>query len=287
MRHLSLLCLLLSACAENPEGAPDEATDAGVPITDAGDAPVMNPYGDFEGCPELRTGPVYFDALGEERRVIVELPEEPEGAPVILVWHWLGGTPNQILDVMNLRRLADEGYIVMAPESTGQTFEWDYSSIESSENLDLALIDTMLGCAFDEHGIDTTRVYATGMSAGGLMSSYLTMIRAELFAAVAPFSGGMSEENYVSPAQTIPVLLTWGGPSDTYGEYSFEEASLSFAALLEADGNPVYPCVHAGGHVPPVEASVMVERFFADHQLGEPSPWLEAVPPELPAFCER
>jgi poly(3-hydroxybutyrate) depolymerase len=284
------LLLLFGACGPTVPaggaGGGGGTADAGA-SADAGSAPVVNPYGSFDNCPTLATGTVTYDAVGTQRTVEVQLPENPEGAPVVFAWHWLGGSATQILDFMRMRQLADAGYIVIAPESTGLQVEWDFSSTDSRSNVDLGLIDTILGCAFDELAIDTQSVYATGMSAGGLMSTFLTMVRADVFAATAPFSGGVSRANYISPSQTIPVLLTWGGPTDTYNGFSFETVSLSFAAALEEDGNPVYPCVHSAGHLPPREAASMVELFFNHHRLGEPSLWADGIPDAMPDFCER
>jgi poly(3-hydroxybutyrate) depolymerase len=287
MKTTTLCLLLLVACAP-PVPSGGSGGDGGPQaLTDGGNEPVANPYGTYDNCPSLSTGTVTYEAVGVSRSVEVQMPENPQGAPVVIAWHWLNGTASQILDFMGMRKLADAGYIVLAPESTGLQFEWDYSSTDSRRNVDLGLVDKMLGCAFDELSIDTTSVYSTGMSAGGLMTTYLTMVRADVFAATAPFSGGVSRANYVSPVQAIPVLLTWGGETDTYGSFSFHDASQSFAALLEADGNPVYRCMHRTGHLPPREAASMVELFFNHHRMGEPDLWADGIPEAMPSFCAR
>ncbi len=275
MRALSALALsfALGCAACDPSPAPDAT-------------PAENPFGETAAatCPNFATGEVALTVGGLDRRLRVELPTDPEGAPVVFAWHWLGGTATQALDWMGMRALASAGYIVVAPETSGLPFEWDFAD-SSDNNPDLALFDTALVCLWEQHRIDADRVYTTGMSAGGLMSTFLTLHRAEVLAASAPFSGGAFDNDYRTPAADVPVLLTWGGPSDTYGGFDFAAASENLAENLEADGHFVLPCVHDLGHWPPSEAPDMALSFFDTHRRGEPSPWVDSPPIGLPGWC--
>jgi len=287
---LSLLSLLTLALGCQPlsngrgaDGTPDDP-NAEEPVEDP--TPAENPFGDAESCAEFATGTVTMDVGGDARVLEVELPADPEGAPVVFAWHWLGGTASQTLDWMAVRDLADEGYIVVAPESSGLQLEWDFNN-PGTDNVDLALFDAVLSCLWEDFGVDDDRVYSTGMSAGGLMTTFLTMHRADVLAATAPFSGGAFEASYREPEADIPVLVSWGGPSDTYGGYDFHGASLEFLDLLDDDGHFTVACEHTGGHLPPAEAVDMMSRFFADHVRGAGSPWAsDGLPQDLPAWCE-
>ena len=273
MRGMSFwFCLGLVGCGVSSE---DSDSDTG---------PIPNPYAVPESCPELKTGTVELEVDGQTRVLEVELPTNPQGAPVVFAWHWLGGNATQILDLMGMRRLAGEGYIVIAPESSGLQFEWD-SSTRGRQNPDLALLDDVLGCSYEQFTHDPDAVYATGMSAGGLFSTFLTFHRADVLAATAIFSGGTDQSSYVTPAREIPVLVTWGGPTDTYGGFQFEAASQLLISSLEADGSPAFPCVHSLGHLPPPESLTMVKAFFGAHHRGEESPWLSGPPESLPSYC--
>jgi dienelactone hydrolase len=251
------------------------------------DLPPENPFGDAGSlaCPDFATGTVTLGVAGSDRTLRIELPDDPQGASVVFVWHWLGGNADEILDWMSMRDLARDGAIVVAPESTGLLFEWDFFD-PSDGNPDLALFDASLTCLWEQHGIDPDRVYATGMSAGGLMTTFLTMHRADILAATAPFSGGAADADYVQPSAPLPVMVTWGGPTDTAVGYDFHTASVQFADRLEEDGHYVLRCMHALGHLPPVEAADMASRFFAAHSRGGSLPWTSAPPAELPAWCE-
>ena len=108
------------------------------------------------------------------------------------------------------------------------------------------------------------------MSAGGLWSAYLVMHRSEYLAGAAPLSGGTGQfMSYETPEHDTPVLLTWGGESDTYNGLSFEDASLQFQEDLEADGHYVATCVHDTGHNLPDGGTAYTMQFFDDHVYGE------------------
>lgn len=281
MRVSIVLCSLLAACAAS-EADPVDPTAT---VSDGSDAvPATNPFGEARRCPTFETGTVSMEVGGLTRTLEVELPADPEGAPVVFAWHWLGGNATETLDWMGIRGLADEGFVVVAPESTGSILEWDVSTV-GADNVDLALFDAMLPCLWDQLRIDEDRLYATGMSAGGLMTTWLTMHRADVLAATAPISGGAFAWDYTTPADAVPVLVTWGGPTDTYAGYDFHGASLAFAEALADDGHPVVTCEHAAGHVPPLETADMLSAFFADHVKGEPSPWQDGLPRSLPGWC--
>lgn len=279
MRTQILLFSVLMACSTGTDDSSD-STPSGTTTV-----PAENPYGEPKNCPVIETGTISTKAGGVDRMLEIELPANPQGAPVVFAWHWLGGNATEILDWMNIRDLADAGYIVVAPEADGsQPFEWNTFD-DTSDNADFALLDKMLPCLSDQFNIDDKAVFATGHSAGGLMTSFLTMHRSDVLAATAPFSGGTDSWSYDSPAQPIPVLVTWGGVSDTYGGYSFQDASQTLMDLLTDDGSSVYACDHGGGHIWPDETPDMLVQFFDDHRLGEESPWKNGLPSGMPSFC--
>jgi dienelactone hydrolase len=213
------------------------------------------------------------------------LPDNPNGAPVVFAWHWLGGTADQILDWVGFEDLADEGAIVVAPESSGSPYEWRWDE-PSDSNADAQLFEDTLACLYEQWDIDLDRVHTTGMSAGGLWSTWLIMFRSEWLASGAPLSGGFYAQWYTSPEETIPVMLVWGGPTDTYNGYSFDVSSQDFSGQLRDDDHFVVECEHSGGHIIPTGAVDFVWRFFEDHPRGEDEePWADGLPSALPSYC--
>ncbi len=251
--------LALSACT-----APDpEVTLPGVAATQAPEP--LEACTDSAEC--LFEGRNAFAADGAEASVLVSLPAEPRGAPVVFVWHYLGGSAAEIVEWMGTDALVDAGYVVIAPDSRGLAFtEWQVDG-DPEENPDVALFDALAAQISAQYGTDDARVYATGFSAGGLFTSYLTMFRADALASTAPFSGGVPSYMYASPASKLPVMLTSGGSGDSYGGFDFSAASADFAAALVADGHEVVDCQHADGHWLPDDAAENVLGFFGDRAV--------------------
>ncbi len=279
-----LLLSLLIACDEDAasEDVPDATADSG----EAGEAVVAGPEYSGGTCPVFTAGTNTDFVVGEDKRDFeLLLPADPTGAPVVFVWHWLGGSASDAVRYMELDTLSDAGAIVIAPESAGSAFEWLFTASPEG-NADLQLFDDLLACIWQQHQVDLDRVYATGMSAGGLWTSYLTLYRSASLAATAPLSGGADASAYSTPDTPIPVMLTWGGENDTYGSYSFDDASQNLSASLQADGHFVIECVHSGGHTIPSGAIDYIWRFFEDHPAGIESPYLTTgLPDALPEWC--
>ncbi|MEZ4318508.1 MAG: prolyl oligopeptidase family serine peptidase [Myxococcota bacterium] len=213
----------------------------------------------------IQAGDHGFDGPDGSRRVLAWMPEETAGAPVLFVFHHLGGSPDELLSWMPLDRAVEDGFIVVAPESRGLFgTEWAVTGAPSA-NADVKLFDALLDSLVDVQAADPDRVYATGFSAGGLFTSYLTMHRADRLAATAPWSGGAPQGSYVTPATELPVMLSWGGSSDWYGGFDFEDATLNMASELVADGHVVEACDHGLGHWLPNDATQRTREFFATH----------------------
>ena len=281
-----ILAFLLAACG--PDDA-DDADDTG--LQDGGSdpedtGPWAPPYSQGK-CPVLQEGDNDAFPTGDtDYDVQIRLPAAPEGAPVLFAWHWLGGSANQIINQMDLAELAaDEGVVVVAPDSDRSMYEWHFLD-DPQGNPDLLLFEDLLACLSEQYEVDLERVHALGMSAGGLQTTYLTMYEAQWLASTAPFSGGVIEGLYSSPARPLPVLLTWGGPTDTYSGLSFEEASTLFSQELQQDGSFVVECVHDGGHTIPSGATEYAWEFLRDHPMSLRSePYAAGLPEAFPDWC--
>lgn len=285
-----MFSLILIACAGPVSGEDDSSAPVAPPSP-----PEPSAYSGGT-CPTLVQGRNEgFLSAGQERKFLVYLPENPQGAPVVFAWHWLGGTAQQIVNYMDLdTEYVDEGgAIVIAPDSCCGTFEWSFSPSDDP-NVDLTFFDDLLSCVWQQYDVDLDRVYTMGMSAGGLWTTFLLQRRSENLAAAAPLSGGIggvTEDapimNYEPPTRPLPVLLTWGGPTDTYGPYSFDQGSQLLSSELQAVGSWVGECVHDDGHTIPDGATQYVWRFFEDHRWSDTSPPYAQGFPEgaFPEWC--
>lgn len=282
---MSALLFLLLACAPD-DAAPDD-TGASAGDTGAASSDLTPPTYSGGDCPALADGAMDFVSGDDTRRVKIRLPADPTGAPVLFAWHWLGGSAGEIIRIMDLDALAQaEGIIVIAPESRDdEAYEWAFLD-NSEDNPDALFFRDLLSCAHATWGVDLDRVHATGMSAGGLWTTWLTMYQAEWLASTAPLSGGTLEGSYESPEWALPVLLTWGGPTDTYQTLSFDDANQYFSAELQDDGHFVAECVHDGGHTIPNGATAWVWQFLADHPRDAATePYADGLPQGFPDWC--
>ncbi len=237
-------------------------------------------------CPTLQAGVQSFASGSLVYEVTIDLPAEPNGAPLVFVFHGLNGTPERISTALEIDRLVDLGAIAIMPQSgSGADFEWQFM-LAPEGNPDLQMFYDLLGCARRQYQVDMDRVWATGMSAGGLWSSYLVLHASEWITASAPFSGGVIGQAPYTERQ-IPVMMTWGGPEDSYAGFNFDAASKDLAFWLHDFGHPLIECVHDLGHAVPPEAGDMVETFFRDQRWGDADPFADGLPPELPSWCSQ
>ncbi|MGB3438637.1 MAG: cellulose binding domain-containing protein [Actinophytocola sp.] len=149
------------------------------------------------GCgkaPTLTSGNHTIQSSGKSRNYILRLPDGYDrNHPYRLIfgYHWLGGTANDVdsggTDGANwsyygLMRLADNSAIFVAPQ--GFNNGWANSGGE-----DVTFTDDMIRQLEADLCVDTTQRFALGFSYGGGMSNALACARANVFRAVAVYSG--------------------------------------------------------------------------------------------------
>lgn len=295
--------LLLAGC---PPVAGDDDDDSAASDDDDGDDDDSTPTGPAPSepvalsdgaCPDWTDlGALQsFSSGGQARSVIVDLPQDPEGAPVLFFWHMLGGDAAYIWQQFpGVRQLAqDYGFIVLVPDARqAQYNEWDWT-----DGADAVLFDDLRTCALQELGADPYRVYTTGFSAGGLWSTWLTMHRADAIASSFIMSGGIVPDLplyplvWSEPSWTTPVLTADGGPGDYWGvggfvEIFFDQATMAFVEAMRDFGAYAVHCNHASGqHTPPPNAMQFGARWLLDHTYGLPSPYQMDGLDGLPAYC--
>jgi poly(3-hydroxybutyrate) depolymerase len=299
MRALSLVLSVcfLTACGgvdDSQTSNVDEATGTTTDVTPAepeGPAPAALAAVTNGTCPDLSTaGTIVWQSNGNQRSVITVYPAEmTDNMPLVFVWHPLGGNAAMMVNYLQLQRFADQHQVIMVvPDLREGAQTWGFYGNPSD---DLAVYDDMRTCMSEQQNIDLYKVSTTGMSAGGLWSTYLVMHRADSLATALIMSGGTDPLTlpYKTPTQNIPVLVTWGGTNDTWGQGSylveFEKTTMNFRENLTNDGHYVVGCNHGRGHTIPTEAGVMSELWLLNHTYGKPSPFLESIE-GFPSYCE-
>jgi polyhydroxybutyrate depolymerase len=138
----------------------------------------------------------------------------------------------------DFRSIADTaGFMVIHPQGTlfnGIT-HWNVGgwTIGSATD-DVGFVEALLDSLSVEYNIDSTRIYATGMSNGGFMSFLLASQLSDNIAAIASVSGSMTPETYTNsnPQHPTPILQIHG-TSDNVVPYNGEIWTLSIDEVLQ------------------------------------------------------
>ena len=168
---------------------------------------------------------------GEEREYLLYRPRlwrlMRGDRPLVLVFHGGGGTHRQMMRGIreSLHGLADEhGFYVAYPNAIDKT--WDFGLDDISQQLgreidDLGFVQAVVDEVADEHRIDTNRVFATGISRGGMMSYALACFRPSLVRAVVPLAMSLPEAFVEGCTSGSPVpLLIINGTEDPIVPYN-------------------------------------------------------------------
>ncbi|MCB9660074.1 MAG: PHB depolymerase family esterase [Polyangiales bacterium] len=272
---------------------------------DGGACPIVPPTLSVpNSCPDVSSnGRITIMVAGEAREFLLFLPPAPSGKPVAVLWHQLGGSASGFASITNASALASALDVIIAIPEMSYQFTLGAISVPmwrfldaSPPGPDLQLFDDILGCLDEEHGVDRTRLYAAGASAGALFSTRLLLDRADVLAGVAILSGGTDEAHrilntaYVTPAAPTPTMVAWGGASDQLAflpgfTIDFAHGSMALVDHLVSDGDTVVACDHGEGHSVPAHIIDFALEFLVSQRFGEPNPYAADVPPTLPSDC--
>ena len=171
-------------------------------------------------------------------------------APLILFLHGIGdrGTDNiKQLEwmgglVKNTRSGAYAAY-VLAPQI--DTHSWFANPADKPETPAMELTIQALKQVIASEDVDTSRVYVTGTSMGGMGAWDIMYREPTLFAAGVPMSGGGDTRT----ASTIKDIPVWAFHGSADPLVPVTDTRNMIQALQDAGGNPKYTEVPNGGHV--------------------------------------
>jgi len=155
-----------------------------------------------------------------ERSYLVHIParyDSREPTPVVLAFHGGGANAYSMMVFSGLNKKSDEaGFIVVYPNGTGRlkqvlTFNGGnccgYASANKVDDVEFTrkiLVDLATSA-----NIDPKRVFATGMSNGGIMAYRLASELSDRIAAIAPVGGPMGTDS-VTPKRPVSVIHMHG-----------------------------------------------------------------------------
>lgn len=262
--------------------APDTLPDTEEPLV-----PLLPEYSGGE-CPTLELDGNSLETGDAERDFRLFLPEDPAGKPVYFFYYGTGDSADRYDDFQDVADAWD--MVVVVPAARGNlTFEWPIMVAEDPAD-ELVFFDDMIACIAAQFEVDTTRIYASGFSAGALWTTTLAMKRSQILAAAAIYSGGTGDlvQPFAAPLYPIPVLGYWGGDGDVFaGFVNFAEFMNAFMDQMVDAGNFVIGCNHDTGHTIPLGELENGIDFVLEHAWQQPSKYENgSLPSYLPDYCE-
>ena len=200
--------------AESTDGSgPGPAQDAGDDLGALADAgPAEGGCGQPVGARDER---VEIRHDGSSRSYLLHLPPSYDGsAPMAVVLGFHGRTLNATSQesISDMNAAADrEGLISVHPEGIGSTWNAGACCGDAMTRRldDVGFVGAVIDMLERTLCIDPDRVYATGLSNGGMLAHRLACELSDRIAAIAPVAGTMAIRA-CSPGRPVPVLAFHG-----------------------------------------------------------------------------
>ena len=169
-----------------------------------------------------------LDSDGDQRSYLLYLPENigTEPAPLVFSFHGSGGVPQNQVRTSRFDKLADEfGFVAVFPAgaftNSVTARSWN-ANVEPGVD-DVQFVRDMIEDVAAMVSIDRSRIYASGMSGGGRISSRLACELSIVLAAAAPVAG-LQYPDDCTVIRPIPIIA-FHGLADRVNQYEVSENS--------------------------------------------------------------
>jgi len=170
------------------------------------------------------------------RQYLLHIPmsyDNDKSFPLLLVFHGNGGDPAAVAEHTGFGPIADrEGFIVAYPDSSYIRGEkkWDWTNRDVK---DLDFVESVITDVKDKFSIDSSKIFAAGMSAGGVFAMSVGCGVADIDG-IAPVSGSIDASNleaYCERDKPLPFIGFYG-TEDPLGEQDKFEGAVEFWGQL-------------------------------------------------------
>jgi polyhydroxybutyrate depolymerase len=152
---------------------------------------------------------------GLKRNFIIYVPAGVNAAdklPVIVSLHGRLGTAEGQMKFADFRPIADkEKFIIVCPQGIDRSWNDGRGTPAHNKGInDVKFIDQLINYMIKTYNGDPARIYVTGMSNGGFMSSRLACELHSKIAAIAVVAASMDQDAGYKPAAPMPVMYIQG-----------------------------------------------------------------------------
>jgi hypothetical protein len=239
-------------------------------------------------CPDFKAGTSTVTVMGSTATVIAGAKKEGTGS---LLFYWYG--TGKLGDVSFLPQaikddISAQGGITFALNQS-KTTGGDCSGTGTWGIDDMKVADQVVACAVKNYGINPKRIYATGCSAGGLMTGCFGIMRSNYIAAVAPNSGGVTiGYGKLQDPMRVPNAITMNGGTGDNVIVNFGNTSEGYDNYILHYGGFAVNCIHSMGHCgAPAALYQSAWQFMKDHPFGtKPSPYANGLPSGFNSTCK-
>lgn len=178
---------------------------------------------------------VQMSVKGAKREFLVYGADTGGSKPgIIIAFHGSAGDGPRMAALTQFHTKS-QGYLTLYPTSSGF---WNDGRKETSHMADdVAFTDAMINYAVEKYGADRNRVYATGVSNGGMMTHRLACERTNSIRAFATVVANLPVAyiNKCSPSKGVPIIM-FNSTSDTLMKWDGGEIPSSKLLGLGAGG---------------------------------------------------
>ena len=145
-----------------------------------------------------------------------------KAVPLVIVLHGAYDSAEGFADRSGWPPVSDaNGFIAIFPNGEGNnnSFVWHSWSFDGSAPDDIGFLLQVIAQVEATYRIDTSRIYMTGFSNGGGMTSFFAAAHADVLAAICPLSAGWitttgMSDSRLAPDAPLPAWV-WRGAQDT------------------------------------------------------------------------
>jgi polyhydroxybutyrate depolymerase len=152
---------------------------------------------------------------GLTRRYFVHAPpsNDSKPLPLVLVLHGATQSPENVEEMSGMSAAADrENFLAVYPRGTGRLPTWNAGACcgpAMEQRIDdVGFIDALIAKLERDYAVDPKRIFATGISNGGMLSYRLACELSGKIAAIAPVEG--AQDLACHPSNPVSVIVFHG-----------------------------------------------------------------------------